>query len=106
MGDDSFDYFRDWLIGRGRAVFERVLADPDELADVASFEEEMDAESLRYAVQQAHERTHGAELPWMRRRPLPLPGNRPARNGMRTTRVSLNGVYPASRLGSPASRGA
>lgn len=74
MGDDSFDYFRDWLIGRGRSVFERVLADPDELAEVASFEEEMEAESLRYAVQQAHERTHGAELPWDETTPSSSPG--------------------------------
>jgi hypothetical protein len=32
--DDSFDYFRAYLIGRGRAVFEAALADPDSLAAV------------------------------------------------------------------------
>lgn len=30
--DDGFEYFRRWLISKGRAVFERVLADPDSLA--------------------------------------------------------------------------
>lgn len=31
--DDGFDYFRDWLISRGRRVYEAALADPDSLAD-------------------------------------------------------------------------
>jgi hypothetical protein len=30
--DDGFDYFRGWLIGQGRKVYETVLADPDSLA--------------------------------------------------------------------------
>src|SRR5690349_7516324 len=33
-GDDEFDYFRAYLISRGRSVFEGALADPDTLADV------------------------------------------------------------------------
>ncbi len=32
--DDSFDYFRGWLISQGRKVYEAALADPDSLADV------------------------------------------------------------------------
>ncbi|KPF88818.1 DUF4240 domain-containing protein [Novosphingobium sp. AAP93] len=32
--DDGFEYFRCWLIARGYQTFERVLADPDALADV------------------------------------------------------------------------
>ena len=64
MGDDSFDYFCDWLIGQGREVFEQALADPDSLADVPDVEEdEIEAEELRYAVQKAYESTHGEELP-------------------------------------------
>ncbi len=30
--DDGFDYFRNWLIARGRRVYEAALADPDSLA--------------------------------------------------------------------------
>ena len=30
--DDGFEYFRLWLIGRGREVFEQALANPDSLA--------------------------------------------------------------------------
>jgi hypothetical protein len=61
MSDDSFDYFCDWLIGRGREVFERALDDPESLADVA--EDDVEAEGLRYAVQEAYEATHDDELP-------------------------------------------
>jgi hypothetical protein len=32
--DDGFEYFRCWLISKGRAVFEKVIADPDSLADI------------------------------------------------------------------------
>lgn len=32
--DDGFEYFRCWLIAKGRKTFERVVADPDALADV------------------------------------------------------------------------
>ena len=32
--DDGFEYFRRWLISKGRGVFERVVANPDELADL------------------------------------------------------------------------
>lgn len=31
--DDGFDYFIGWLIGRGRAVFEAAVRNPDSLAD-------------------------------------------------------------------------
>ena len=33
-GDDSFDYFRGWLIAQGQKVFEAVLADPDSMAEL------------------------------------------------------------------------
>ena len=33
-GDDGFEYFRGWLVARGRTVFEAALRDPDSLADV------------------------------------------------------------------------
>ena len=32
--DDGFYYFRLWLVGMGKGVFEAALADPDSLADV------------------------------------------------------------------------
>ena len=51
MGDDSFDYFRNWVIAQGRAAFDRALADPDSLADLAWDEEAMEsAESYAYVA--------------------------------------------------------
>ncbi len=32
--DDGFEYFRCWLISKGRRVFEKVTADPDSLAEM------------------------------------------------------------------------
>lgn len=38
--DDSFDYFRGWLISRGRKVFDVAVANPDELASLITEEDE------------------------------------------------------------------
>ncbi|WP_239019841.1 DUF4240 domain-containing protein [Sphingomonas suaedae] len=32
--DDGFEYFRCWLISKGRSVFDKVVASPDSLADL------------------------------------------------------------------------
>lgn len=34
MSDDRFEYFRRWLLSKGRTLFERILAHPDDLADL------------------------------------------------------------------------
>lgn len=39
-GDDSFDYFRAWLISQGRGSFESALADTDSMAVFESFDGE------------------------------------------------------------------
>jgi hypothetical protein len=48
--DDGFEYFRRWLISKGRAVFERVLADPDSLADLIAPDSEgvLEFEEITY----------------------------------------------------------
>lgn len=48
--DDGFDYFRDWLISRGRTTFEAAMADPDRLADLipAGTNEPLEFESFAY----------------------------------------------------------
>jgi hypothetical protein len=64
MGDDSFDDFCGWLVGRGRNAFEQVLADPDSLADVpGAVPDETNAEGLSWAAAEAHEEAYGTELP-------------------------------------------
>jgi hypothetical protein len=40
--DDGFDYFRGWLISRGRKVFEAALENPDSLAEMVQNADEAD----------------------------------------------------------------
>ncbi|WDZ84808.1 DUF4240 domain-containing protein [Micromonospora cathayae] len=67
--DDGFHYFQAWLVGLGRQTFERVVADPDALADVPQVrrlagrrtadwadEEWPDWECLDYVARTAYER--------------------------------------------------
>jgi len=54
--DDSFCYFCDWLISEGQEVFERALANPDSLADVAKkYNLELDSFSLELFASVAFE---------------------------------------------------
>ncbi|MFC8722486.1 DUF4240 domain-containing protein [Kitasatospora sp. NPDC057198] len=64
--EDGFDYFRCWLIGQGREVFEGAVHEPDALAElVPDFDEEEDGdgEELGYAADEAYERLTGLPLP-------------------------------------------
>lgn len=49
MGDDSFHYFRSWILGKGRDVFEAAMKDPDELGPYVD-DNEVDNELLEYAA--------------------------------------------------------
>ncbi|MFC8722332.1 DUF4240 domain-containing protein [Kitasatospora sp. NPDC057198] len=76
--DDGFDYFRGWLVLRGRAVFERALADPDALADLPAVRAavaagaDLDGEEALSLAWDAHLAATGAEPP-ASRRAVPLP---------------------------------
>ncbi|MGC5362415.1 DUF4240 domain-containing protein [Streptomyces sp. DT24] len=64
--DDAFDFFRYWLIGQGREVFESAVHDPDSLAELLDdFDEELDgeAEDLGFAADEAYEQLTGAVTP-------------------------------------------
>ncbi|MET7612754.1 DUF4240 domain-containing protein [Streptomyces seoulensis] len=72
--DDAFDYFRCWLIGQGREVFEGALHDPDSLAGLLDeFDEELDGdgEELGYAADEAYERLTGMVAPDLGIAPAP-----------------------------------
>ncbi|MFP3990848.1 DUF4240 domain-containing protein [Streptomyces sp. E11-3] len=72
--DDAFDYFRCWLIGQGREVFEGALHDPDSLADLLDeFDEEIDGdgEELGYAADEAYEQLTGVVAPDLGVAPAP-----------------------------------
>ena len=64
--DDAFDFFRCWLIGQGRDVFEGAMHDPDTLAELLDdFDEEIDGdgEELGYAADEAYEQLTGMVAP-------------------------------------------
>ena len=59
--DDAFEYFRRWLISKGQRVFEKVLADPDSLADilVADSQGPLEFEEFAYAAGDAWSKKTG-----------------------------------------------
>ena len=57
--DDTFMDFRSALISRGRAAFEKALADPDSLADEDLDEEKFFYEGYEYAVSEGVEKAVG-----------------------------------------------
>jgi hypothetical protein len=67
--DDGFDYFRGWLIAQGREAFERVVADPDALADLpivrasATDGLDLECEEALSIVWDAHILATGEQLP-------------------------------------------
>jgi len=62
--DDSFDYFRGWLIMQGNEVFYNALRDAESLADLdLPTDEEFEFESLFYAGVTAYEEKTGKEFP-------------------------------------------
>ncbi len=62
--DDGFEYFRRWLVGQGRAVFDRALADPQSIGDLVSGDDDgLECEELMYAADRAYERVTGHEMP-------------------------------------------
>ena len=58
--DDGFDYFRAWLVSRGKKVFEAALADPDSIVDAVG-EGEVELEELLYAAPRAWEKKTGKD---------------------------------------------
>ncbi|MEU2058905.1 DUF4240 domain-containing protein [Streptomyces sp. NPDC013455] len=72
--DDAFDFFRCWLIGQGRVVFEGALHEPDALAELlGEFDEEIDGdgEELGYAADEAYEQLTGTVAPDLGIAPAP-----------------------------------
>ncbi|MCR3730063.1 hypothetical protein FHS35_006948 [Streptomyces umbrinus] len=64
--DDAFDFFRCWLIGQGREVYEAAVHDPDKLAELLTdFDDEVDGdgEELGYAADEAYEQLTGTVAP-------------------------------------------
>ncbi|WP_242895358.1 DUF4240 domain-containing protein [Actinomadura litoris] len=67
--DDGFEYFRGWLIGQGREVFDQAVADPDALAGMpavmaaAEKGEDLDGEPVLGIAWNAYRQKTGEQLP-------------------------------------------
>jgi hypothetical protein len=66
--DDGFEYFRGWLIAQGREVYERIVADPDALADLPVVRASapsgwVECEDTLYITMKAYRAAAGEELP-------------------------------------------
>lgn len=67
MSDDSYHYFKAWLIGKGQKVYQTALENPDDLADHVSTDEAdetgCDNELLNYAADEVMESLFGESDP-------------------------------------------
>ena len=66
--DDGFEYFRRWMVSKGRAVFERLLARPDDLPDlpVAAVDGVLEFEEILYVTDEVwagKTGLNGADMP-------------------------------------------
>jgi hypothetical protein len=66
QSDDGFMDFRSWLISLGRETYEKVLSDPDALADIPAQDdpiEEWYFEEIAYLAPEIYEEQTGEEMP-------------------------------------------
>ncbi len=68
--DDGFDYFRGWLIARGRDFFEMVMRTPERVGEGVARGAERDeyareCESILSAAEAAYESKTGQEIPFV-----------------------------------------
>lgn len=62
--EEGFEYFRGWLISRGREVFEKAVQDPRTLiSEVPDEEGELECEDMLYVARNAYEKKTGSPLP-------------------------------------------
>lgn len=95
--DDGFEYFRCWLISKGQRIFEKVLADPDSLADVLALDARgvLEFESFAYVARKTWSEKSGKpsnQMPnaaWMM-----YPGKQPSGVPFEEDPTSLAKRYP------------
>lgn len=61
VSDDSFLYFRCWLISQGQKIFEDTIKNPDNLADIVKKNRNYEIEDLLYVTTFAFEKKTGRE---------------------------------------------
>lgn len=95
--DDGFEYFRRWLISKGQADFERVLATPDSLVDhlVPSIEGVLEFEEISYIAEEVWAEKTGGTPDAMPPSPAWIePGTEPVGEPFDENPAALAARYP------------
>ena len=86
--DDSFEYFRCWLIAQGKEFFEAVLKNPEHAGKRVKVGDEVECEDFLYVALKAYETKTGQELPARKTKHLKTP------KGKRWKEDDLEKLYP------------
>lgn len=94
--DDGFEYFRVWLISRGRHVFEAARANPDELATLipAGFDDVPEFELLAYVASEVWAEKTGDDQTDMPTQPNMIYSHEPSGEGFDESPEDLARRYP------------
>jgi hypothetical protein len=95
--DDSFNDFREWVIGQGKEFFYKTIKDPDSLVEVATEEiEDIDWEGLGYVPSAVYKEKTGQDMPYPFREQLDTTGREWDEDGddLRLMFPRLSAKYP------------
>ncbi|WP_294274934.1 DUF4240 domain-containing protein [uncultured Sphingomonas sp.] len=94
--DDGFEYFRYWLISRGRADFDKVIAHPDSLADlvVSDAHADLEFEAFAYVARDVWSAKTGQESTQMPEADIPAHPSTPFGTPFREDSSYLATHYP------------
>lgn len=95
--DDGFTDFRSALIGLGKDVYTRAIADPDTLADLPTRGVDLWNESLAYAARKVYLEKTGSEVEYPSRPPADPLGKRVEQKEWPTRFPRLVGLYGSDR---------
>lgn len=93
--DDAFEYFRGWLVSRGRVIFEAALLDPETLSGLVPADPDWVAEfeEILYLPVYTLEQKTGQEVPLPD--PLEAPENTTEPEGEPWDEQSVDSLFPA-----------
>lgn len=97
MSDDGFEYFRRWLVSKGSAIFEHVLARPDDLADLLAEDSEgpLEFEEFAYVAGEVWQAKTGQSInAFHEQSPHPFPIGEPQGEPFEETEAHLSARYP------------
>jgi hypothetical protein len=94
-GDDSFNDFREWVIGQGKEFYYQTIKDPETLVQVPTEEiEECDWEGLGYVPSEIFEKRTGQEMPYPFQENFETKGTDWEEDDLKTMFPKLYAKYP------------